>query len=114
MRSEHCDVVPESKTSFATKSSLFEGRDEVTPRAQWHYVMLGADAARGAGEVDLTFESGDIAKRNGEPIEVYEHAMEQKNALLAARGDAPILKEELVGARLYSGCVRSAVEPGSV
>ena len=73
---------------------------KVVPKVQWLYVMEGRDGARAEGQDDGTF---DIGGRNGEPLSHYVAKMEEKNALLLEQGHVPIVKEELIGMRLYSG-----------
>ena len=80
--------------------SLWGQKAKVVPKVQWLYVMEGRDGARAEGQDDGTF---DISGRNGEPLSHYVAKMEEKNALLLEQGHVPIVKEELIGMRLYSG-----------
>lgn len=65
------------------------------PKEQWLFVVAPSEASD-----DGSFA---IPGRNNEPLAFYLERMGEKNAQLQAAGQAPMLEEELIAARLYSG-----------
>ena len=88
----------DSKERFVTPQS--KGKAGPMPLSQHVHTIDGKDKAIADGHDDGTF---NIPGRNGEPLEFYIAKMAEKNAQLEAKGLAPMMVEELIVVRLYSG-----------
>ena len=99
MHSEH-SARPDSETPFlrSVGGQLgASGATYATPKEEWLLVV--------EPEEDKQYGSGRV----GTPLAVYEALMREKNAALASKRHAELIIEEVVGARLYTGCALAAL-----
>ena len=84
---------PDSEVRFLRSMSKPDKPKYATPAEEWTIVHEPEEGKQ--------YSSGRI----GMPLAVFEALMRDKNALLAKKGHTELILEEVVGARLYTGCV---------
>ena len=98
MKLEHC-AMPDSRQPFRTSN----GMEGVLSEQEWEFVLAPSQkkeyAERGG---DFRAEHPEWC-RQALPLGVFELRMAQVNRKLAAKGLAQLIKEEVVGGRLYTG-----------
>ena len=98
MRSEHC-----SQSDANLPFSTANGIEGATSALEWEFVV------EPKGGFDYVERGGDFRVRSPElcrvvkPLAVFHGKMRRLNERLAAKGHVPLITEELVGGRLYTG-----------
>ena len=100
MKAEHCEKRDSPKAFTRTpggqagSSSNGGGGTEATPQQEWE-IVVAPEEGRSYG--------GGQSLREGKPLKHYEKQMRRKNAELARLQHTPLIIEEVVGIRLYTG-----------
>ena len=106
MEVEHCGK-GDCDMPFTTSN----GMEDVTSKEEWEFVVEPEDGKaykeRGGG---FREEHPEWCRR-AIPLDVYEKEMERINAMLESKKHTPMVIEELVGGRLYTGPVRARWPP---
>ena len=103
MKAEHCDQA-DAMEPFNTSNGI-EG---VTSKMEWEFVVQPDTTATEPGSM-YKERGGDFIATHREwcrvptALTVYEEKMEEKNVELEEQGQTPLIREELVAGRLYTG-----------
>ena len=98
MKAEHCER-KDATMPFDTSNGIVGA----TPSREWEFITEFAVG------VDYVERGGDFRERHpdwcrkAEPLAVYEEKMRLKNEELAKHGGTPLILEELVAGRAYTG-----------
>ena len=102
MAAEHC-----GKGDCDMPFNTSNGMEDVTSKEEWEFVVE-PDAGKEYKERGGGFrEEHREWCRRAILLSVYEEKMEEVNAMLLSKKHTPMVKEELVGGRLYTGPVRA-------
>jgi hypothetical protein len=89
-------------------SSAEEWKIVVAPEKRASVEAVTTLGSNGVVSLRLALKVGEeyvqySSSRTGTPLAVFVKLMDEKNALLKGKGLAPMMEEELIGARLYTG-----------
>jgi hypothetical protein len=103
MRTEHCSST-DSDIEFTTRNYGIT----TTPKIEWHAVLDPVDGLaqlKRTGYPEETFGIAQAHKRANRlrPLKELLPALQEKNERLNALGEPPLLNDELLAGRLYSG-----------
>ena len=100
MEHEHC-LKEDSTHEFSTSNGI----ENATPKLEWEFVVSPK-----VTEADRYVERGGSFRdehkdlcRKPEPLSMYEAELKKINAKLEDQGQPPVITEELIGGRLYTG-----------